>query len=154
MLHEVLHEYPKFPLASFNLGVLREEEGRFAEARSAYETEIKNQPKTFAARFNLGNLLLRTGDETGAEEQMRVLIKEDPKDPGAYLLLAKILLGRSGQLREVESLAHAGLDRAKEPDLKALGYFLLADVYSRQGRTKEFQDAVRKGEHYKSLIKS
>lgn len=154
VLRDVLREYPKFPLASFNLGLLRENEGRLAEARVAYQTEITNQPKTFAARFNLGNLLLRMGDENGAEEQMRLLIKEDPADARAYLLLGKILLGRPGRLSEVESLARAGLDRAKEPDLKALGYFLLADVYSRQGRRSELQDAVRKGEHFKSLIKS
>ncbi len=154
VLHDVLREYPKFPYANFNLGLLRENEGRLDEARAAYETELKNQPNTFAARFNLGNLLLRTGNEAGAEEQMRTLIKEDPADPRAYLLLAKILLGRPDQLREVESLAHAGLDRAKEPDQKALGYFLLADVYSREGRRTELQDAVRKGEHYKSLIRS
>ncbi|HEV8660764.1 MAG TPA: tetratricopeptide repeat protein, partial [Thermoanaerobaculia bacterium] len=134
--------------------LLRERQGRLQEARVAYQTEVTNHPKSIVARFNFGNLLLHLGDDAGAEEQMRILIKEDPQSARPYLMLARVLLGRPGRLQEVESLAHAGLARAKEPDLKALGYFLLADVYSREGRRSELQDAVRKGEHYRSLIGS
>ena len=154
LLENIIQQYPKFPLAQYHLGLLRERQGRFAEARTAYETEVTNHPKSVAARFNLGNLLLRLGDAGGAEEQMRVLIKEDPAGPRAYLLLARVLLEQPGKLQEVETLAHAGLDRAKEPDLKALGYFLLADVYSREGRRRELEDAVRKGQYYRAQIKS
>ena len=154
LLAGITQQYPKFPLAHYHLGLLRERQGRLAEARTAYETEVTNHPKAIAARFNLGNLLLRLGDARGAEEQMRVLIKEDPAGPRPYLLLARVLLEQPGKLREVETLAHAGLDRAKEPDLKALGYFLLADVYSREGRRRELEEAVRKGQYYRGLIKS
>jgi arylsulfatase A-like enzyme/tetratricopeptide (TPR) repeat protein len=154
LLEDITRQYPKFPLAHYHLALLREHQSRLAEARVEYETELTNHPKTFAARFNLGNLLLHMGDENGAEEQMRVLIRDDPADARAYLLLGRILLGRPGRLSEVESLAQAGLARATQPDLKALGYFLLADVYSREGRQTELQDAVRKGEHYRSLIGS
>ena len=115
---------------------------------------MTNHPQSIVARFNLGNLLLKLGDERGAEEQMRVLIKEDPASARPYLMLARVLLGQPGRLNEVESLAQAGLARAKEPDLKALGYFLLADVYSREGRRTELEQAVRKGEYYKAQIRS
>lgn len=153
-LKEIVQRYPKFPLAYFHLGLLHERQGRLAEAREAYLTELKNQPDSHVARFNLGNLLLRLGDSGGAEEQMRELIKQDPAGARPYLLLAQVLLNRPGQLAEVETLARAGLERAKEADLKALGYFLLADVYSRQGRQNELRDAVAKGNHYKALVKS
>ena len=154
LLTDITHEYPKFPLANYHMGLLRERQGRADDARRAYEAELANQPTSVVARFNLGDLLLRMGDARGAEEQMQRLIKEDPAGARPYLLLARILLGRPDQLAEVERLAHAGLERAKEPDLKALGYFLLADVYSREGRRRELDEAVRKGEHYRGLIKS
>lgn len=154
LLQDILKQYPKFPLANFHLGLLREKQGRIAEARAAYETELAHHPKSVPARFNFGNLLLRAGDAAGAEQQMRTLIKEDPGSARPYLLLGQTLLNRPGQLAEVERLALAGLERATENDLKALGYFLLADVYSRQGRRAELRDAVQKGNHYRSLIRS
>ena len=152
-LQGIIKEYPKFPLAHFHLALLRERQGRLGEARSEYQTEVTNQPRSLAARFNLGNLLLRLGDPAGAEQQMRTLIEQDPQSARPYLMLGQILLTRSGQLAEVERLAQAGLARAKEPEVKALGYFLLADVYSRQGRRAELRDAVQKGNHYRSLIR-
>ena len=154
LLESIARQYPKFPLAHYHLGLLRERQGRLTEARAAYQEELNNHPKSVPARFNLGDLLLRMGDGRGAEEQMRALIKEDPAGPRPYLLLARVLLDQPGRLNEVETLAQAGLDRAKEPDLKALGFFLLADVYSREGRRRELEDAVRKGQYYRALIKS
>lgn len=153
MLSDILREYPKFPLANYHLGLLREQQGRLAEARKAYETEVQHHPKAVVARFNLGNVLLRLGDAGGAEREMRELIKQDPDSPRPYLLLGQILLNRPGHLAEVERLAQAGLQRAREADLKALGYFLLADVYSREGRRAELEEAVRKGQHYRALIR-
>ena len=154
LLTDITKQYPKFPLAHYHLGLLRERQGRLPEARAAYEAEVANYPQSIPPRFNLGDLLLRMGDSKGAEEQMRVLIKEDPAGPRQYLLLARVLLDQPGRLQEVETLAQAGLERAKEADLKALGYFLLADVYSREGRQRELQEAVRKGQYYRALIKS
>ena len=153
LLNNILREHPKFPLANYHMGLLREQQNRVSEARAAYEAEIKINPKSVVARFNLGNLMLKQGDTAGAEQQMRALIRDDPGGARPYLLLARVLLGR-GQLQEVERLANEGLSRAKEPELKALGYFLLADVYSRQGRRAETQSAVQKGQHYRSLIRT
>ncbi|HJT16476.1 MAG TPA: sulfatase-like hydrolase/transferase [Thermoanaerobaculia bacterium] len=154
LLQNITQTYPKFPLAWYHLGLLREKQGRPADARSAYETELANHPKEIPPRFNLGDLLLRSGDARGAEEQMRTLIREDPAGARPYLLLGQVLLDQPGRLREVEMLALQGLDRAKEADLKALGYFLLADVYSREGRRRELDEAVRKGQYFKAQIKS
>lgn len=153
LLEDVLREYPKMPLAHYHQGLLREQQKRFAEARAAYEAELANQPKSIVARFNLGELLLRGGDIAGAESQMRTLIAQDPAGARPYLTLARILLAR-GRLAEVESAALAGLERASQPDLKALGYFLLADVYSRQGRRADERAAVQKGEEYRARIRS
>ncbi len=148
----ILEEYPKFPLANFHVGLLREEQRRFAEAVAAYRKEIEANPNVVAARFNLGNLLLRGGDAAGAEAQMRAILERDEGNARAYLLLARALLDRPGRLREAETAARQGLERAGENELKALGWFLLADVYSRQGKVGEREEAVRQGRRYQAMI--
>jgi arylsulfatase A-like enzyme/tetratricopeptide (TPR) repeat protein len=154
LLSEIIQQYPKFPLAHYHRGLLREAQKRFGEARAEYAKEVENHPKSTVARFNYGHLLLRMRDMAGAETQMRTLIAQDPASARPYLLLGQALLDRPGHLAEVEKLALAGLERAKEADVKALGYFLLADVYSREGRRTELQEALRKGQHYRAQIRS
>ena len=80
------------------------------------------------------------------------LIAEAPEMPRPYLVLARVELARGQDLPEVERLARAGLERAESAELKALGYFLLADTYSRQGRRAELEAAVAKGNHYRDRI--
>ncbi|HEV7238742.1 MAG TPA: sulfatase-like hydrolase/transferase [Thermoanaerobaculia bacterium] len=150
-LNAIVTEYPKFPLAHFHIALLRERQRRPLEARKEYEAELANQPRSVVARFNLGDLLLRLGDSAGAAKQMRVLIQQEPESARPYLLLGQALLTR-GELGEVERLARAGLDRAREAELKALGYFLLADVYSRQGRRAELREAVANGNRYRAMM--
>jgi arylsulfatase A-like enzyme/tetratricopeptide (TPR) repeat protein len=151
-LEAILRDYPKFPLAHFHLALLRERQGRPLEARKAYETELAHLPGSIVTRFNLGELLLRMGDARGAEQQMRALIEQDPEGARAYLLLGQALLAQRGQLDEVERLARAGLQRTSDAELKALGYFLLADVYSRQGRRAEVRDAVANANRYRAML--
>jgi arylsulfatase A-like enzyme/thioredoxin-like negative regulator of GroEL len=152
MLLEIVAEYPEFPLVNFNLGLLYEEQGRIVEASEAYEAELENHPESVVARFNLGNLLLRTGDPAGAAEQMQTLIDEASEEPRPYLLLARIQLANGEDLAEVERLARGGLERAEAAELKALGYYLLADVYSRQGRQAELQRALEQAQRYRAQI--
>jgi len=104
------------------------------------------------ARFNLGNLYFRLGDAPAAEREMRVLLEEAPDMPKPYLLLARILLRREDDLGEVERLAAAGLERADANDLRVLGYYLLADVYSRQGRQAELQQVLERAQYFRSQI--
>jgi tetratricopeptide (TPR) repeat protein len=154
LLQAIVAEYPKFPLVNFNLGLLYEEHGRFAEAREAYEAEVEYHPKVIPARFNLGNLMLRTGDRAGAEEQMRAVIESAPDEPRPYLLLARMNLADGADLPEVESLARQGLERAEAAELKVLGYYLLADVYSRQGRQTELQKVLEQAQHYRDQVEA
>jgi arylsulfatase A-like enzyme/Tfp pilus assembly protein PilF len=152
LLDDILAEFPKFPLAHFHLGLLNEEQGRLEAARAAYAEEVDLYPKSFVARFNLGNLLYRMGEVDAAEEQMKVLIEEAPDRPRAYLYLARIVLAERKDLGEVERLARTGLDLAEVDELKALGYYLLADVYQRQGRQQELQQVLEKAQFHRSRI--
>jgi arylsulfatase A-like enzyme/tetratricopeptide (TPR) repeat protein len=146
----ILSKHPKFPLTHFNLGLLYEEEGRLSDARKAYATEVELQPNSVAARFNLANLLLRTGDIAAAEDQLRQLLKEYPDEPRANLFLARALLARSASPEEALPFVKHGLDKSTAPDLKALGYFLLADIYSRQGRRADVEEALRNARYHQA----
>ncbi len=152
MLDDILTEKPKFPLAHFHLGLLYEEQGRLAEAQAAYAEEVELYPDSVISRFNLGNLKYRLGDARAAEQEMRILIDQAPEIPKPYLFLARILLKQERELAEVERCARAGLERAEADDLKVLGYYLLADVFSRQGRQAELQQVLARAQYYRSRI--
>jgi arylsulfatase A-like enzyme/Tfp pilus assembly protein PilF len=152
MLEDILAEKPEFPLAHFHLGLLYEEQGRFREAMEAYSQELELYPNSVVSRFNLGDLYLRTGNAAGAEREMRTLIEEAPDVPRPYLFLARLLLKQERDLAEVERLARGGLERTEADDLKVLGYYLLADVYSRQGRRAELERVLERARYYRSRI--
>jgi arylsulfatase A-like enzyme/tetratricopeptide (TPR) repeat protein len=152
MLDEIVAEKPKFPLVHFHLGLLYEAQGRFDAARRAYAEEVELYPDSVLARFNLGNLAFSLGDAASAEKEMRVLVQEAPDMPKPHLMLARILLKQERDLAEVEHLARAGLERAEADDLKVLGYYLLADVYSRQGRQAELEQVLERAQYYRSRI--
>jgi arylsulfatase A-like enzyme/tetratricopeptide (TPR) repeat protein len=154
MLKEIVREYPKFPLAQFNLGLLYDEQGRPAEARPAYAAEVAAYPQHFKARFNLGKVLFQLGDRAGAIEQMREVIRIAPDRPEGYLFLARGLLGQGAPVEEVQTLAEKGLSLARAPDVQALGWFLLADVFSRKGQPEQVNEALRKADRYASATRS
>ncbi len=124
--------------------------GRPGDARAAYAEEVELQPDSVVARFNLGNLFLRSATLLQPRISCRQLLKASPDEPRAYLFLARALLARAADPAEVLPLVKEGLERSQTPDLKALGYFLLADVYSRQGRRAEVEGALRSAQSYKA----
>jgi arylsulfatase A-like enzyme/Tfp pilus assembly protein PilF len=150
LLKEIIQESPKFPLANYNLGLLYEEQGKLEEARAAYAAEVANYPKEFKARFNLGKLLFKLGDKAGSLEQMREVVKITPKLAEGYLLLARGLLYEPVPLDEVKALVEKGLSFAETSELRALGYFLLADIYNREHQPEKMNEALRKANLYKS----
>jgi tetratricopeptide (TPR) repeat protein len=149
-LKQVIREAPKFPLAHFNLGLLYEEQGKLEGARAEYTEEVTNYPGEFKARFNLGKILFKLGDRPGSLEQMREVIKITPKLAEGYLLLARGLLYEPVPLEEIRALVEKGLSFAETSELKALGYFLLADVYNRERQTEKMKAALQKANSYKS----
>lgn len=152
LLDDILEERPEFPLAHYHQGLMYEEQGRFAEARAAYAAEIELHDTAVLARFNLGNLLFASGDLAGAEREMRTLVEQAPETAKPYLLLARILLKQERDLPEVESLAQAGIERAETDDLRVLGYYLLADVYSRQGRQAELERVLERARFHRARL--
>ncbi len=149
-LKAVIQDSPKFPLAHYNLGLLYEEQGRLEEARAAYAAEVAALPDEYKVRFNLGKLLFKLGDRAGSLEQMREVVRIAPKLAEGHLLLARGLLYESVPLDDVQAEVERGLALAETPELKALGYYLLADVYNRKGDPARMKDALQKANLYKS----
>jgi arylsulfatase A-like enzyme/tetratricopeptide (TPR) repeat protein len=149
-LKAVIQDSPKFPLVHFNLGLLYEEQGRLTEARAAYTEEIKAIPKEFMARFNLGKVLFRLGDKPGSLEQMREVVKLAPNLADGHLLLARGLLYEPVPLDEIQAEVEKGLSLAGTSELKALGYYLLADIYNRKHQPDKMNEALKKANFYRS----
>jgi tetratricopeptide (TPR) repeat protein len=149
-LDAIIDVQPRFPGARFNRGVLYEELGQPDLARQEYEAELAAYPDAFKARFNLGKLQARSHDWTGSTAQMRQVIRVAPRRPEGYLYLARALLHGPASLDEVRSLAEKGLALAKAPEARALGWFLLADVYTRQHRPEDVALALRRARNAQS----
>ena len=59
------------------------------------------------------------------------------------MFLARALLHESAPLDEVQTLTEKGLAFADNPEHKALGWFLMADVFSRRHQPAEVERALR-----------
>jgi arylsulfatase A-like enzyme/tetratricopeptide (TPR) repeat protein len=150
VLREVIATSPKWPLAHFNLGLLYEEQGKLEEARAAYAFEVEAYPNEFKARFNLGKILFKLDDRAGSLAEMREVVRIAPKLPEGHLFLARGLLYEDVPLDEVKASVDKGLALAETPELKALGYFILADIFNRQGRPDKVNEALRLANSYKA----
>ena len=150
ILREVLEASPKWPLARFNLGLLYEEQGKLEEARAAYANEVETYPSEFKARFNLGKILFKLGDRAGSLAEMREIVRITPKLPEGHLFLARGLLYEDVPLEEVKASVDRGLALAGSAELKAMGYFLLADIYNRLREPDKMNEALRLANSYKA----
>jgi arylsulfatase A-like enzyme/Flp pilus assembly protein TadD len=150
LLKDIVREAPRFPRANYDLGILYEEQGRLEEARAAYAQELVLFPQEFPARFNLGKILLRLGDRSGYIDCMRQVIEVAPQRAEGYLFLARGLSLESAPPDEIRDLVEKGLSFARTSELKALGYFLLADVYSRSHEPEKMAEALKKANAFKS----
>jgi arylsulfatase A-like enzyme/tetratricopeptide (TPR) repeat protein len=148
LLKEIIEDYPRFPLAEFNLGLLYDEEGRLEDAKAAYAAEVKAYPGHYKARFNLGRVLFQLGDDAAALEQMREVVKISPQLPQGYLFEARGLLKQGAPIDEVQALVEKGLSLAETPDMKTLGFLLLADVFSRRQQPEKMNEALRRADSY------
>ena len=154
MLEAVLSGHPRFPGAQFNLGVLYEEQGRPQEARTAYEAEVTNYPSSFKARFNLGKMLAQLEDWPGSIAQMREVVRIAPRRAEGYLFLARGQLHEAAPpLDETERLVQQGLGLADTADLKALGWFLMADIFNRRHQPEQMNAALKNARRQAAAVK-
>lgn len=143
-LAEALAANPELAGAHFHLGLAREDLGRVDEAIESYRKALDVHADAYRASFNLGKLLLRSGRPREAAESFRRTVEIRPQFGTGHLYLAKALLD-AGDLAAAEESARRGLDLEPEPDVAPLGHFVLADVYSRLGRSREAEREAAAG---------
>jgi arylsulfatase A-like enzyme/tetratricopeptide (TPR) repeat protein len=153
LLKQIIEDYPRFPLAQFNLGLLYDEQGRMEDARAAYAAEVTAYPSHFKARFNLGRVLFQLGEDAAALHEMREVTRLSPHLPQGYLFQARGLLKTGAPIDQVQALVEKGLSLARTPEMKALGWLLLADVYNRRRQPEKTNEALRRADSYVSTRK-
>jgi tetratricopeptide (TPR) repeat protein len=124
------------PMAHYNLGLLHEARGEWQAATEAYKAEIAVSPKLYQPHFNLAKLLTRAGRPVDAVTHFRAAVDANPKFGTGFLYLAKALLD-IGDLKSAEGAALRGLKAEPDRTTVPLGHYVLADIYSRQGREGE-----------------
>jgi len=152
ILNIIGRDYPKFPLVHFHLGLVADEQGNLVQAETGYRKEIELNPKSVPARFNLGKLLLKKGDFEGYMAEMKEVVTLAPDMAEGRLFLARGQLREPGiDLAAVQANVEIGMKNTRAPDLMALGWFLMADIYSRRHQPTRVQEALNKARHYQAL---
>ena len=138
-LREALATKSDLAGAHYNLALVREAAGDLPSAQTEYEAELRLHPKAYRASFNLAKTLLRSGRPQEAAARFREAVDSNPEFATGQLYLAKALLD-AGDLQAAREWALKGLAARPERSAVPLGHYVLADVYTRLGRT---QDAAR-----------
>jgi arylsulfatase A-like enzyme/Tfp pilus assembly protein PilF len=144
-IQQAIADKPDVRLAHYNLALLAEQRGDFQLAIAEYRKEIDLHAGSYKAAFNLGKLYERLGDREGQRDAYRRAIELNPSFAEGYLFLAKLYLDLEQNLDEAIALARKGLELAPESEFAPLGHYVIADLYSRQGRPAEAQRAVARG---------
>jgi arylsulfatase A-like enzyme/tetratricopeptide (TPR) repeat protein len=129
---------PRDPDLHFNLAQVYERAGDAPNAILNYRRETEVSPAHFGAHLNLGLIYLQGGRFAEAAPCFERLLQLQPGEPRASLLLAESYNALNKNLDQAEGLARQGL--AQMPDYKR-GYALLAEIYTKQGRTREAAEA-------------
>ena len=100
--------------------------------------------------FNLGRLLGARGERERQIALWQQAIDVHPEFVRGRYYLAKLLMDTGGDLARAEALVRDGLAHDPEQISGPLGYFLLADILNRQGRTAEAEAALDTGRRIQS----
>ncbi|MCX6544349.1 MAG: sulfatase-like hydrolase/transferase [Acidobacteria bacterium] len=128
---------PKVRLAHYNLALIAEKRGDLPGAEREYVEELKQHPESYKAAFNLSRLYEQVGDREGQIEALKASIKSNPRFPEGHFFLAKAYLDGGTNVAEAAQLARKGLELGPKSEHAALGHYVLADIYNRQGRGRE-----------------
>ncbi len=135
-VREALQEKPDLAGAHYDMALIHEAGGETEKAIAEYEAEIARNDKAYRASFNLAKLLLSAGRAQEAARRFRQSVEAKPDFGTGHLYLAKALLD-AGDLPGALEAAQKGLASKPERSVAPLGHYVLADVYARQGRSRD-----------------
>ena len=127
----------------YNLARVLEARGDLEGAERLYRDELARFADNGRARFNLAQLLRERGDRGGYLRELRASTERAPEFGPSFFFLAREELG-AGRLDAAAELARRGLEVDRVSDVAPLGHYVLADVYSRQGRAADASAEVAK----------
>jgi len=129
----------------YNWALLYEEKGELIKSADAYKAELENIPHNFKACFNLSRVYRKMGNVLEEENFLNKTIELNPDFAMSYFYLARIYMNRGERYDEAVSLVEKGIElKPADKDLP-LGYFLLADLYSRLGQNAKSEEYASKG---------
>jgi choline-sulfatase len=132
-------------LAHFNLALIAEDRGDYRTAVDEYLKEIELYPSSYRAIFNLGRVYGEMGQREAQLTAYREAIAANPMFAEGHLYLAKLLLDLNRDLPEAARLAQRGVELRPRSPYAPLGHYVMADVYSRQGRHTDAARAAARG---------
>lgn len=110
--------------------------GDLNAARQEYEAVIRGEPKNTDALNGLASISLREGNSEAAEEYFLRVLEADPMDASAQAGL----IGLRGPADPIQTESRLKFLLANQPDSSSL-HFTLGNLYARQGRWNEAQQA-------------
>jgi tetratricopeptide (TPR) repeat protein len=123
-LTKAVELYPKFAIAWFELGVLRQGRNNLAGAAEAWKEALKSDPKYVRPYEMLAALAERQQNWMDSEKYSHDWIQLDPENfPVAYLYNA-IASARLGKAEQAEASARKGILLDKEKRIPRLSYVL------------------------------
>jgi len=134
LIREAIATKPTLRLAHFNLGLLAEQRGDIRLAEREYLEELKAHPESYKAAFNMSRLYEQVGDREGQVAALKQSIVSNPYFAEGHIFLAKAYLDSGSNFDEAVRLARKGLELGPSSSVAPLGHYVLADLYSRQGR--------------------
>ncbi len=150
-LDMVITLHPDYFEAHYNYALIYENEGNYEEAKEEYLKEIKNHPNFVPARFNYAKLILSYNLEEYVKH-MKEIIKINSESAKGHLFLARGLLKIGDPDNIIIINVNKGLKLTDDPKLKALGYYILADIYNRTGDRVKLGEVLKKAKSFRSKI--
>jgi len=145
LFEEAAAENDSFATPHFNLAVLAEDRGQLEAAVAHYEKTVELAPNYFQALFNLGRLVGGLGQGDRQRELWQAAIDSNPNFVQGYYYLAKLLMDQGQDLARAEELVRLGISKDPSHNGGPLGYYVLADILNRTGRSAEAREAVAAG---------
>ncbi|MGD8328858.1 MAG: sulfatase-like hydrolase/transferase [Acidobacteriota bacterium] len=140
-LERTMELAPDYPELHYYLALVAEAKSDPATAVTEYRTEVEDFPGNYRAWFNLSLLLADLGQPAEAVGAAQAAIDANPDFARAHVSLGRylLLLNDPARYDEAGDAARRGLALQPEASIRALGHFVLADVYNRQGRAEDAQ---------------
>ena len=139
LIKEAIATKPTVRLGHFNLALLAERRGDVRLAEREYYEELKAHPDSFKAAFNMSRLYEQLGDREGQIGALKQSIESNPYFAEGHLFLAKAYLDSNKNLDEAIQLARKALTLRPSPEVAPLAHYVIADIFSRQGRPADSQ---------------